>query len=227
MDTRTSARLGVAIALSLLTLAVVVLGLWSVYGLAVEYGGGSFADLAFLVVPFPLLAALVAVVVWPRVSTRTQVAVVLGTAVVMVGGGLAADALGRDGHRDRLVEESRTFSCNGPHAEITVPAAIDETWQQLPRESPIYGPIEGSRTDCVAGVSGDGEQAFLDYTAAFRDLEGWQVRVDQPQRFVMVRDDVRVTVRLLGAPDRLTTIRVGVVSRAAVAPARRGTEPTA
>ncbi len=212
MDTRTRARIGVAAALSLVTIALVVLALSSVYGLAAEYGGGSFADLAFLVVPIPVLAAALAVVVWPRVPRAARVVVVLGTAAVMVGGGLSADALGEDAHHERLVEESRTFTCNGPNSEVTVPATVERTWSDLPREAPIYGPIEGSPTDCVAGVSGDGEQAFADYTDTFRDLDGWTVQVDQPQRFVMVRDDVQVTVRMVGAPDRLTTIRVGVVS---------------
>ena len=208
MATWNRTRLGIALVLALAAAALAALGLASVYGFAVEYGGGSFADLAFLVVPIPVLVAALAVVVWPRVPTRTQVAVVLGALVVMVGGGLAADALGRDEHDERLVEGSRTFTCNGPNAEVQVPAEVDETWRALPRRAPVYGPIEGSSTSCTAGVSGDGERAFADYTDAFRDLDGWQVQVDRPDRFVMARDDVRVTVRMLGAPDRLTTIAV-------------------
>jgi len=208
MDNRTRTRLGIAVVLAMAAAALAALGLASVYGFAVEYGGGSFADLAFLVVPIPVLVAALAVVVWPRVPTGTQIAVVLGAVVIMVGGGLTADTWGQDENRDRLVEGSRTFSCNGPNAEVQVPAEVDETWRALPRRAPIYGPIGGSPTSCTAGVSGDGERAFADYTDAFRDLDGWQVRVEAPHRFVMARDDVRVTVRMLGAPDRLTTIAV-------------------
>ena len=208
MDPRTRARAAVAVVVALATAALVVLGLWTVYGFAVDYGGGSFADLAFLVVPIPVLAAVVAVVVWPAVPTRTQVAVVVGVAVVMVAGGVAADALGRAENHDRLVEGSEHFACNGHNSEVTVPAAVDRTWQDLPREAPIYGPIQGSPTDCVAAVSGDGERTFAAYAATFRDLAGWTVEVDRPERFVMVRDDVEVTVRR--TPDDLTTIRVGV-----------------
>lgn len=208
METRTAARVVVAAALSLGAVTLAGMGLAAVYGFSVEYGGGAFADLAFLVVPIPVLAAVVAVVAWPGTAARTRVAVVLGTAAVMGVGGLAADALGQAENRDRLVAGSEHFTCNGPNSEVTLPAAIDRTWRELPREAPIYGPIEGSRTDCVAAVSGDGARTFADYTDRFRALAGWRVEVDRPRRFVMSRDDVRVTdVR---TPDDITTIRVGV-----------------
>ena len=206
MDTRTRARIGIAVVAALATVTLVVLGLSMVYGFAVEYSGGSFGsftDLAFLVVPIPVLAAGLTVVVWPRVPEA-----VLGVAVVMVVGGLAADALGQRENRERLVAESENFTCNGPNSEITLPAVIDETWQELPREAPIYGPIQGGRTDCTAAVAGDDARTFADYTDTFRDLDGWTVRLDRPQRFVMVRDDVEVTVRR--TRDDLTTINVGV-----------------
>ena len=210
MDPRTRASVGIALVVSLAAVALAVLGLSMVYGYAVEYGGGSFADLAFLVVPIPVLVAAIAVVVWPRVPTTTRVAVVVGSVVVMVGGGLVADALGRAESRDRLVESSRTFGCNGPNAEVRLPAAVDETWQELPRRAPIYGPLGGTPTSCTAGVSGDGDRGFADYTAAFRDLGGWQVQQDGESRFVMSRDDVRVTVRRAGA-GQVTTIGVAVI----------------
>ena len=209
MDTRTRARLSVAVVVSLAAVALGALGLAMVYGFAVEYRGGSFADLAFLVVPLPVLAAAVAVAVWPRVSTRVQLAVVLGGLVVMVGGGFAAEALGEDENHDRLLESSRTFSCNGPNAEVRLPAEVDRTWQELPRRAPIYGPLGGSPTSCMAGVSEGGEQAFSDYAAAFRDLDGWQVQQDGESRFVMSRDDVQVTVRR-ERPGQVTTIEVAV-----------------
>jgi hypothetical protein len=210
MDTRSRARLGIALVISLAAVALAVLGLATVYGFAVEYGGGSFADLAFLVVPIPVLVGAIAVVVWPGVRTSTQVGVVLGSVVVMVVGGLAADALGKDESRDRLVETSRTFTCNGPNAELRLPAEVDQTWQELPRRAPIYGPLGGTPTSCTAGVSGDGDQGFSAYTAAFRDLDGWQVQQDGESRFVMARDDVRVTVRK-ERPGQVTTIDVAVI----------------
>ena len=209
--TRTRARWGVTVAVSLITVALVGLGLSAVYGLAVEYSGGSFsvfADLAFLVVPIPVLAAVVAVVVWPGMPTRTQVAVVLGVAVIMVAGGLLADELGQRENRHRLVEGSEHFTCNGPNSEITLPAVIDETWRDLPREAPNYGPGQGGPTDCVAAVAGNGDQTFADYTDTFRGLDGWRVQADRSDRFVMVRDDVEVTVRR--NQDDITTIQVGV-----------------
>lgn len=209
MDTRTRARIGVAVAVGLGAVVLAGLALATVYGFAAEYGAGSFADLALFVVPIPVLVVALAVAVWPRLRSRTRLVVVAGTVAVMVGGGLAADALGESAHDARLVEESRTFACNGPNSEITLPAVIDQTWRELPREEPIYGPIQGSRTDCTAAVAGDAQRTFADYTDAFRDLEGWTVEVDRPRRFVMVRDEVEVTVRQ--GPDDLTTIRVGVV----------------
>src|SRR4051794_11182890 len=95
-QTRTRARTCVAIVLGLATVMAVVLGLGLVYGLAAEYGAGFFADLnAWVVVPPVLLAAL-AVSTFPRASARWRVAVVWGTAAVMVGGGVAADAAGNN-----------------------------------------------------------------------------------------------------------------------------------
>lgn len=210
MDTRTRARLVTAVVLAVGAVALVVLGLWTVYGLTLEYGAGALGDLWFVVVPLPTLAAAGAVSTWPGLGTRVRVAVVLGTAALVVAGGLAAEELGARQREAQLVADSEAFTCNGPNVEVRVPEEVDRTWDELPREAPVYGPVEGGRTDCVAAVAGDGEQAFVDYTAAFRDLDGWEVEADRPQRFVMVRDDVRVTVRLVGAPDRLTTIRVGL-----------------
>ena len=210
MDTRNRVRTGAGLMAALAAVVLAGLGLAMVYGFAVEYGGGSFRDLAFLVVPIPLLAALVAVVSWPGVPARRQAAVLAGAAVAMVGGCLAADALGAAESDERALEASRTFSCNGRHSEVLVPAVVDETWRELPREAPLYGPVQGSPTDCTAAVAGDGDQAFADYTGTFRGLDGWRVELDRPRRFVMSRDGVEVTVRL--TPDDLTMIRVGVLS---------------
>jgi len=55
---------------------------------------------------------------------------------------------------------------------------------------------------CVAAVTGDANRTFTAYTEASRDVVNWRVQADQPQRFVMVRDGVQVTVLLEGEPDR-------------------------
>ncbi len=213
MDTKTRARTGLAIALGLATCVTVALALSLTYGLAAEYGGGSFASFAFwvLVAP-PVLVATLAVSTLPRGSRRLRVAVVLATAVVAVGGGLAANAAGDEAKQDRVVQASRDFSCNGPNALMPVPAKVDRTWRELPRPALVYGPIEGSATHCTAGVVGDGNRTFADVTDAFRQLDDWRVQVDQPQRFEMVRAGVQVTVLLEGAPDQLTTIEVSTGS---------------
>src|SRR3712207_9199603 len=98
-----------------------------VYGLAVEYGGGSFAELAVLVVPPPTLLAFLTVSVLPRASARLGLIAALTTALLMAGGGLTADALGKDANEDRLLRGSRNFTCNGPRAEMRVPAEVDRT----------------------------------------------------------------------------------------------------
>jgi hypothetical protein len=210
MDSRTRARIGIALAIALVAATLVVLGLWTVYGLAVEYGGGAIGDVAFLVVPIPTLAAAGAVALWPGLPARARVATVLGTAALMLGGGLVADELGQAENHERLLEESGRFTCNGPNSEVRVPEAVDRTWRELPRQAPIYGPVQGGPTDCVAAVSGEGRRTFAAYTRAFRGLDGWYVEEDGPARFVMSRDDVRVTVRLTS--DGLTTIQVGLSS---------------
>ena len=208
MDTRTRIRYGTAVVLALATCLTMAAAVSVVYGLAVEYGSGSFAELVLLVVGLPVLLVLLTAAVLPRVSGRSVVAVVLGTAAVMVAGGLTAEALGVDENEQRLLDGSRAFTCNGRHAEVSVPAEVDRTWRELPRPAPVYGPIEGTRTSCTAGVAGDGARTFASYAGSLRDLDGWRVTVDRPERFVVVRDGVRVTVRLVGEPDRLTTLKV-------------------
>lgn len=208
MDATSRIRTGVAIVLAVAAGATVVLGLWLVYGLAAEYGRGAFADLNMWVVAPPILLATLAVCSFPRAPARWRVAVVLATGVVMVAGGVAADAAGGNAKHDRLVAGSRGFSCNGPNALVRVPAEVNRTWRKLPRPAPLYGPIEATATSCVAGVAGDGDPTFAAYTAAFGDLPGWRVESNEPQRLVMVRHGVRVIVSLEGAPDRLTTIEV-------------------
>jgi len=204
----TRLRTGTALVLGVGACATTALALSVVHGLAAEYGGGSFASMAVFVVVPPVLLTGLAVLALPRAPARLRCGVVLGTVVAVVLGGVVADALGGQSHRDRLVQGSRDFSCNGPNAETGVAAEVDRVWRELPRRAPVYGPIEGSAHHCTAAVAGDGDQTFTSYTDALRGLDGWQVEVDRPRRFVMVRPGVRVTVLERGAPDRLTTIEV-------------------
>lgn len=208
VDTRTRLRYGTAVVLGLATCLTMVCAVAVVHGLTVEYGGGAFAELGALVVGVPVLLALLTVAVLPGASGHSAVAVALGTAAVMVAGGLTADAVGADANAERLLEGSRDVTCNARHAEVRVPAEVDRTWRALPRPAPVYGPIEGTPTSCTAGVAGDGARTFAAYAGSLRDLDGWRVAVDRPERVVVVRDGVRVTVRLVGAPDRLTTVEV-------------------
>jgi len=208
MDARTRVRYGTGVVLGLTTCATMVLALSAVYGLTAEYGEGSMAELGVLAVGVPVLLALLTVSAQPRARPRLRLAVVLGTLVVMTSGGLVAEALGADAQEDRLLEGSRDFACSGPGAELAVPAEVDRTWRELPRSAPVYGPVEASLTHCTAAVAGEGARTFPEYAGIFRRLDGWRVVVDGPERFVMVRGDVTVTVSLLGAPDRLTTIEV-------------------
>ena len=63
MESSTRVRIGIALGLA--TGATVVLALSVVYGLAVAYGGGSFASLGVLVVAPPVLLAALTVFAFP------------------------------------------------------------------------------------------------------------------------------------------------------------------
>ena len=222
MEARQRVRVGTAVVIGVVAAGAACFGIAVVYGLTLEYGGGALGELGLVVVLVPTVLAALAVAAWPAAARRWQVGVPLAVAVTVVLAGLAAQALGEQANRDRLLEESRSFGCNGPNAELLVHPRVERTWQRLPRRAPVYGPIEASATHCVGGVAGDGEQSFVAYTSVFRDL-GWEVVRDEPQLFEMTRDGVRVTVALQGHPDRLTTIAVAVTDGRASRPSSRGT----
>lgn len=210
MDTRDRVRRGAAVILGLVVLALAVLGCSVVYGFSAEYSGGTGLQVLPVVIAVVALAAAVAVALWPGASGRTTVLVPVGSIVLLLAAGLGADQLGDRAHDQRLLEESRTFACNGPNAEIRIDPRVDEVFAGLPRRAPIYGPIEGSATGCTAGVSGPGAESFEEYAAAFRDLDGWTITSDTDRRLEMERDEVRVSLRLLGAPDRMAVLEVSV-----------------
>jgi len=211
MDTRERVGRGVAVGFGLLALGITGLGLVVTYGVAEEYSGGTGLSLLPVVLLLAGAAGVLATWSWPEARAGVRVGVPVLLAVVGGLGWLSADQLGDRAHEQRLVSGSNSFVCNGPNAEIQVDERVDETFAELPRRSPIYGPVEGSRTGCTAAVSGTGAESFAAYADAFRDLEGWTVTVDRPDRFVMQRDGVRVAMRLGGAPDQLAMIEVSTI----------------
>jgi hypothetical protein len=210
MDTPDRVRRGAAVLVALAALVLGALGCSVVYGFSAEYSGGTGLQVLPVVVAVPALVAAVAVALWPGSSGRAIVLVPVGSIVLLLAAGLGADLLGDRAHGQRLLEESRSFACNGPNAEIRVDPRVDEVFAELPRRAPIYGPVGGSPTGCTAGVSGPGAQSFEEYAAAFRDLDGWTVTADTDRHLEMERDGVQVSLRLAGAPDRLTTLEVSV-----------------
>jgi len=210
MDARDRVRRGAAVVLGLAALALAVLGVSVVHGFSAEYSGGTGLQVLPVVVALPALVATLAVALWPAASRRATILVPVGSVVLLLLAGLGADLLGDRAHGQRLLEESRSFACNGPNAEIEVDRRIDAVFAELPRRAPIYGPIQGGPTGCTAGVSGPGAESFEEYAAAFRDLDDWEVTTDTDRRFVMQRDGVRVALRLVGAPDPMASLGVSV-----------------
>jgi hypothetical protein len=209
---RSRARRVVAIVVAVVAVVTGGLGLAVAYGVGAEYGGGSSAEIAPFVVTPSVLLMTIAVFVWPNLTGRVRGTVIVATTLILVAGGYAADILGDHAKQDRLAENSRAFTCNGPNAEIRVLANVDATWGDLPRRAPIYGPIEGTSTSCSAAVEGDADQTFAEYTDAFRNLDGWQIQTDEYGRFVMTRHNVRVSVTMEGELGRSTFIEVADVS---------------
>lgn len=203
-------RRGVAVTCSLISIALAGLGVSIVYGVSQEYGGGAGLQLLPLVVGLAGGAAALATWSWPGLRALVRLGVPLAVVAVVVVGGLAADQLGSRARQQRLVSESESFGCNGPHAEVQVDQRVDATFAELPRRAPIYGPIQGSRYGCTAAVSGDGAEAFASYADVFRDLEGWTVNADRPARFVMERDGIRVA---LFTQDRRAMIEVRTIGQ--------------
>ncbi|MEJ7796076.1 MAG: hypothetical protein WKF50_11025 [Nocardioides sp.] len=211
MNTQGRLRLGVATGCGLISIALVLVGVPVIYGLSQEYSGGTGLQLLPLVVGAAGGAAALATWSWPGLKAGVRVGVPVAVVVVVVLGGLGADRLGGRSHEQRLVVGSESFACNGPYAEVHVDERVDATFAELPRRAPIYGPVEAGRTGCTAAVDAAGAEAFTAYADAFRELTGWTVIVDHPDRFVMQRDGVRVAMWLEGAPDQLAMIEVSTI----------------
>lgn len=205
MTTPTIARAGGAVLLALIGVGLALATLASIYGLAVEYGGGSLLGLVPGLAGVTGLSVGGAVALWGS-GTRWSLGVGIAVFAVVVGAGVGADRWGERTRDQNRLEESRSFTCNGPNAEIAVDPRVDEVFADMPRPALIYGPVGGTRTGCTAGVSG-GENSFTAYAEALR-RPGWEVAVDEPDRFVADKDGIRITVDLMGAPDRMATVTV-------------------
>ena len=102
----------------------------------------------------PIGAALLAAAVadsWGRVVTRASFLVFT---VILVACMVAAGPLGERARDRQTAENDRTFSCNGPNAEAHVDERVDAAFHEFPHPAPLYGPIEGSRYGCTAGIYG-------------------------------------------------------------------------
>lgn len=200
-------RTAAAAFLALVTLALAGLGSTTVMGLSQEYGQGTGLQALSLLMGVAGLLAMLTVVVWPGARGTGAAAVVLGFLVVLFLVGLAADRIGAGlGERDDLAA-SAAMGCNNRNSEVLVDERVDAVFAELPRRDPLYGPVEGTRHGCTAAVDGEGQESFEEYADAFRELDGWRVRTDEPGRFVMDRDGVRVS---LGMSDGLAMLTVEV-----------------
>jgi hypothetical protein len=174
-------------------LAVVALGLTlllvsSQYGLAREYGaGGGLVVLAVV----PLVAALLAAVTWPG-SGRAVTTGLAAFVVLTLAGTMAAAALGQRARDRDVAAADRAFHCNGESTGLRVDDRVDAAWAAFHHPAPLYGPIEGSRHGCTAGIDG-GPAAFAAWRQALI-ASGWTV----------VEDDQRVHVRRAGVHAVLT-----------------------
>ena len=59
-----------------------------------------------------------------------------------------------------MAEQDRTFSCNGPNAEAHVDERVDAAFHEFAHPALLYGPIEGSRYGCTAGIYAPAEESF-------------------------------------------------------------------
>ena len=144
-----------------LALVAVLTGLMLVslqYGLAETYNSGG-SGIVFLLAAIPLAAALVGGIVSGSEGRATRASLVI-FAVVLAVALVAAGPLGARAHDRRMAEQDRTFSCNGPNAESKVDARVDAAFHEFTHPAPLYGPIEGSRYGCTAGIYGSAAETF-------------------------------------------------------------------
>lgn len=200
-------RTVVAGVLGALMLLLAGYGFLVVWGLTVEYDAGL--QLLPVTVLLPTLVGVVALVVWPTPTERTKVLVLLGLVATLVVGGLLAQVLGQHEREQRALEASARMGCNGPNSEVRVDARVDEVFAELPRPTTLYGPLEGSRHGCGAGVSG-GEAAYDAWAAALRDLDGYRVVHDEGGVLGVRRPDgITVVLRRGDVPVLTVSTREG------------------
>ena len=131
----TAARSALVVVLAL----VAVLTGWMLvslqYGLAETYDSGG-SGLVFLLAAIPLGAALVGGSVAGSEGRTVRAGLVI-FAVVLVVALVAAAPLGARAHDRQLVEQDRTFSCNGPNAEAHVDERVDAAFMssRIPHSS--------------------------------------------------------------------------------------------
>lgn len=198
-----TARRVTALVLGLLAVLLAALGIAAVWGMAVDYGRGT--DLLPLAVVLPTACAALALLLWPGLSGRVQLLVPVAVAGVLVLTGLGAEQVGLREREQRTLEASAGFGCNNVGSEALVGDAVEETWAELPRPAPLYGPIEGTPDACTAGVSGDPAAAFDAWAVALRGLDGWRVVRDDDALVAVRRGDGITAVLVRGD---VTTLRV-------------------
>lgn len=201
MTRGTRARHVAGAVLGALTVVLAVYGVAAVWGLTVEYGAG--VQLLPVVVIVPTLVGAIAAQVWPGVSRRTTLLAPVALAVLLVAVGMVAHQVGLRDRAERAETASRGLGCNGPNSEITVDARVDEVLADLPRPTRLYGPIEGSRYGCGAGVDG-GAEGYAAWAEALRGLEGYEVVHDEDGVLAVRRDDGITIVLRRGAVPVLT-----------------------
>ena len=161
-----------------LALVAVLTGLMLVslqYGLAETYDSGG-SGIIFLLAVIPLGAALVGGSVAGSEGRTTRASLVI-FAVVLAVALVAAGPLGARAHDRRLAEQDRTFSCNGPNAEAHVDVRVDAAFHEFTHPKLLYGPIEGSRYGCTAGIYGPAEETFGPWREVLLG-SGWTVAED-------------------------------------------------
>ena len=169
------ARIVIAAALALVAVVTGVLLVSVQYGLVVEYGSGGNALITALAV-IPIGAALLSATAAGSWGRTTRVTLLVFT-IVLVIGLLGAPPVGHYERDRRAAENDRTFSCNGPNAEVEVDERVDAAFHEFPHPALLYGPIEGSPYGCTAGIDGHADDTF----ASWRDVlvsSDWSVADD-------------------------------------------------
>jgi hypothetical protein len=206
------ARSVTAVVLGLLAVLVGVVGLGTVWGLTVEYGRGT--DVLPLVVAVPTALVVLLLLLRPDLPRRVRLLVPLSVAAGLLLAGLAAEQVGLREREQRTLAASARFGCTNANSEVRVPSVVEETWGELPRPAPLYGPIEGTPEGCTAGISGDPDAAFAAWADALRQLDGWRVVRDDADLLAVRRADGVTAVLARGdvATLRVST-RAGTVLR--------------